>query len=72
MQPENPRDRRRAPAPETISAYWRVILPILSFVVGTSIVVFDIVIDPPVDQTTSIIGVIIAGFGPALRDVLGK
>lgn len=58
--------------PESIAAYWRSILPILSFVVGTVIVINDAILDPPVDTTTSIIGVVIAGFGPALRDAIGK
>jgi hypothetical protein len=60
------------PTPESIASYWKVLLPIVSFAVGTSIVIFDVIIDPPVDSTTSIIGVVIAGFGPALRDVIGK
>lgn len=47
-------------------------LPIASFLIGTAIVIFDVIIDPPIDNRTSIVGVVIAGFGPALRDVLGK
>ena len=64
--------KRRPPAPETIASYWRVVVPIIAFFLGGFIVVYDIVIEPPIDQTTSIIGVVIAGFGPAIRDVLGK
>lgn len=56
-----------------IAVLWKSAFPIICFLVGASLLIYDGIIDPPSDATTSGIGLVLAGLGPAgLIDVIRK
>lgn len=58
---------------DEISAAWQVALPILAFLLGASLLVYDGILDPPADAITSGFGLILTGLGPAaLIDVIRR
>lgn len=58
---------------ELVSLWWRTIFPIAAFIVGAVLIVYDGLIDPPSDATTSGVGLVAMGLGPfGLFDIFGR
>lgn len=50
---------------DAIARAWKALLPILAFLVGASLLIYDGIISPPADAVTSGFGLILTGLGPA-------
>lgn len=58
---------------ELVALWWRTIFPIAAFVIGALLIIYDGLIDPPSDATTSGVGLIAMGIGPfGLLDLFGS